>query len=533
MKKDLILWFKLYIFRFLVALCTFSAGHPDELWQFHEPAHVAIFGRGHLTWDWRARIRSYVFPLPLILVFQLAKFLKDRGLISLETEDFIVQMTPYFIRAFWASTTDLYTMKLCRKYFGTLSEKWGLLLSLSNPAQAEFGTRALSNSVETALSAVVAYTWPRNRREWSVGKWVAAVSVLGLTCLIRISAIQMFLPASLFLFLYVKDPLEIIFTTLPIIAVVMLTGISIDSYFYGELTVSWWNFFDWNVVKNISSSFGVEPFYFYFKSLWQVLLTTALPLTAFGLYNSITKWKSVFPFFMFVLPFFISSSLQPHKEHRFLLPILPILLSYAAHGGQQLEVLLRKQSKYLKYSLQLLLMVMVAYNSWKSLKAISLEYVGPWNAIHDLRNRVKNVKYHPMTPQPRGVLLLANCHNYPHYGVFHYDYPLVFIPCAPPVTQGFFKSDPDYDLNNGLAAYFYSGMPKETVEFYAASFNGVPPAFMAISGYNYLPRTEEFATLGYSECGRHVNFILDKIQGRDSSINDVYILCHNFIIKQD
>lgn len=525
MKKDLQLWLKLFVFRFLVALCTFSAGHPDELWQFHEPAHAAVFGRGHLAWDWRARIRSYVFPLPLILAFHLAKWLRTCGLVGPGMEDAIVQMAPLFIRAFWAATTDLYTMKLCRKYFGPLAEKWGLLLSLSNPAQADIGTRALSNSAETALCAVVAYIWPRNRREWGVTKWMSALSVLGLTCLIRISAIQMFLPAALFLFLYVPNPLEIILTTIPVMAAVMLAGIAIDSYFYGELTVSWWNFFDWNVVQNISSVFGVKPFYFYFNTLWEVLLTNMLPLTAFGLFQSIAKWKSVFPFFMFVVPYFFFSSLQPHKEDRFLLPILPILLSYAAHGGQQLEVFVRKQSKYLKYSLKILLMAMVAYNSWDSLKKVSFTGVGPWNAIHDLRNRIKTAEFPPALPQPHGILLLAHCHNYPHYGVFHHDYPLVFIPCPPLAVHKFFKDDHDYDLNNGLAAFFYSGMIKETVEFYISKSKGVPPAFIAISGYNYLPRTEDFVRLGYSQCGKHANYILDRINGKDSSINDIFILC--------
>lgn len=535
MKKDLGLWFKLFAFRFLVALCTFSAGHPDELWQFHEPAHVAVFGRGHLAWDWRARIRSYVYPLPLIFAFQFAKSLRNllgfNSKIGFEVEDFIVQAAPYFIRAFWASTTDLYTVKLGRKFFGPLSEKWALLLTLSNPAQADIGTRALSNSVETALCAVVAYIWPRNRREWSVKKWISALTVLGVTCLIRISAIQMFLPASLFLFLYVLNPLEIILTTIPIMAAVMALGITIDSYFYGELTISWWNFFDWNVVQNISSFFGVEPFYFYFKTLWKVLLTTAAPFTILGLFKSITSWKSVFPFFMFVLPYFIFSSLQPHKEDRFLLPILPLLLSYAAHGGQQLEVLLHKQSKYFKYGLKFLLMAMVVYNSWDILKMVSFTAVGPWNAMLDLRNRVKRIEFIPVEPHPKGIFLLANCHNFPHYGVFHYNYPLVFIPCPPPVVHRFFKADPDYDLNNGLAAFYYSGMIRETLEFYISRSNGVPPAFIAIAGYNYLVRPDEFSKLGYSQCGRHVNYILDAFQGRDSSINDIYILCH-VLIKQ-
>ena len=525
MKRDFPLWIKLFLFRFLLALSTFSTSHPDELWQFHEPAHAVVFNRGHFTWDWRARIRSFVFPLPLIAAFWVAKVVGKMGFVDLE--DFIVQIAPVVIKAFWASTTDLYTMKLARKFFGPLSTKWALLFSLSSTAQAQVGTRAYSNSVETALCAVAAYIWPTNRREWSRRKWISALAVLGLTCLIRISAVQMFLPAALFVFLYAPNPLEVIFTAIPLMAFIVSIGVAIDSCFYSELTVSWWNFFQWNVVQNVSSFFGVSPFYFYFNTLRSELLKTALPFTLFGLFKALTNFKSVFPFFLFVLPYFIFSSIQPHKEHRFLLPILPLLLVYAAHGGQQFELWLHKKHRYFKYSAKVLLMAMVAYNSWEIVKETSLKFIGPWNAIQDVRSRVKALKMSSETTRPtaEGILILATCHYFPNYGVFHYDYPLTFISCPPYFSHRFFKKDKDYDFQSKLASYFFSGLVDEALEYFV-NHSEKPPAFVLTVGHNYLGKIDHVKSLGYEQCGRHTNFILDYYEGRDSSMNDVFILCH-------
>lgn len=523
MKRDFSLWLKLFIFRFFVALCTISIGHPDELWQFNEPAHAVVFNRGHLTWDWRARIRSFVFPLPLIAAFYVAKLFGRLGLEGLE--DFIVQVAPLVIRAFWASTTDLYTVKLSRKFFGPLSTKWALLFTLSNMAQAEIGTRAYSNAVETSLCSVVAYIWPTNRREWSQRKWISALTVLGLACLIRISAVQMFLPAACFVFLYAPNPLEVIFSAVPLMVLIFAFGVVVDSYFYGEFTVSWWNFFQWNVVKNISSFFGVSPFYYYFNTLTWELLKTVLPFTVFGLFKAFVNWKSVFPFFLLVLPYFIFCSLQPHKEHRFILPILPLLLAYSAHGGQQLEFWLQKKHRYLKYFAKLLLIAMVVFNSADIADKLSLKFIGHWNAIQDLRKRVKALKTtKTKSDSSDGILLLTNCHNFPHYGVFHYDYPLSFVSCTPHFAMKYFINDPDFALQVKLASYFYSDKPYEALKgFIEDSLK--PPAFVAIAAYHYLARKDDIDALGYEQCSRHKSFLFQNIRGKYLTYNDVFILC--------
>ena len=61
--------------RVAVALLTVTFFQPDEYFQALEPAHIIIFGYGHLTWEWRSRppIRSIFFPMLFTPVYWVLK----------------------------------------------------------------------------------------------------------------------------------------------------------------------------------------------------------------------------------------------------------------------------------------------------------------------------------------------------------------------------------------------------------------------------------------------------------------------------
>jgi hypothetical protein len=63
------------IVRVLIALCTRTFFQPDEYFQSLEPAHYAVFGYAHLTWEWLAPkpIRSIFYPALNIPIFWALK----------------------------------------------------------------------------------------------------------------------------------------------------------------------------------------------------------------------------------------------------------------------------------------------------------------------------------------------------------------------------------------------------------------------------------------------------------------------------
>ena len=64
--------------RVVIALATCTFFQPDEYFQSLEVAHHAVFGYGHLTWEWLAPrpIRSVLYPALTIPVYWLLKTLE-------------------------------------------------------------------------------------------------------------------------------------------------------------------------------------------------------------------------------------------------------------------------------------------------------------------------------------------------------------------------------------------------------------------------------------------------------------------------
>lgn len=81
------LWLPL-VARISISLLTRTFFQPDEYFQSLEPAHAAIFGYGHLTWEWLSPnpIRSFLYPA---IFTPLYYFLKS---LSLDDTSFLVRL---------------------------------------------------------------------------------------------------------------------------------------------------------------------------------------------------------------------------------------------------------------------------------------------------------------------------------------------------------------------------------------------------------------------------------------------------------
>lgn len=82
-------------FRLCVALYTDTFFQPDEFFQSLEVAHRAVFGYGHLTWEWTspAPIRSPIYPtlyMPVYVFLKLLGMDHTRLLVG----DCVVRMSP-------------------------------------------------------------------------------------------------------------------------------------------------------------------------------------------------------------------------------------------------------------------------------------------------------------------------------------------------------------------------------------------------------------------------------------------------------
>ncbi|OJV44398.1 MAG: hypothetical protein BGO29_13835 [Bacteroidales bacterium 36-12] len=95
----------------------------------------------------------------------------------------------------------------------------------------------------------------------------------------------------------------------------------LDSWFYGNWVFTPWNYFYSNLIEGVASHFGVAPWYYYLEQLINrptpligMLLLSALLIMLFLDYKNIVLWC--------IIPFLIIHSLIPHKELRFLFPVV-------------------------------------------------------------------------------------------------------------------------------------------------------------------------------------------------------------------
>ena len=101
-------------------------------------------------------------------------------------------------------------------------------------------------------------------------------------------------------------------------------GVLIDRWFYGEWTLTTWNYFDQNILHNKVAGFGLEPWWWYFK----ISVENAIPPFSFlfvGGFFILLFFKPKSPIIWSIVPFVLIHSIIGHKELRFLFPIIGFL----------------------------------------------------------------------------------------------------------------------------------------------------------------------------------------------------------------
>jgi hypothetical protein len=144
--------------------------------------------------------------------------------------------------------------------------------------------------------------------------------ILGLAFIVRYQS--GFLIVGFLLWLLIKHNLSIVnlFKIVSGILISILIDIVLDSYFYGSLTLTSWNYFYSNIVLHKTNNFGV--------SLWSYLELAYLipfgPCYLVGILYFLFKYRQ-HPISWTILPFIFIHQIIPHKELRFMWPILSFM----------------------------------------------------------------------------------------------------------------------------------------------------------------------------------------------------------------
>lgn len=259
-------------------------------------------------------------------------------------------------------------------------------------------------------------------------------------------------------------------------------------------------FFKVNVVNSISLFYGVHTWHWYLSQGLPVIFTTFLPFLAYGFYRIYTNkliYHRVQSLLCLAIWVIVIYSLLPHKEFRFIFPIVPILLMVSAYGLQQIG----SSSRWRKRMILFLVVTQFPFALYLSL----WHQRGTMDVMLWLRSQ----------QQVESIGVIMPCHSTPWYSIMHKEIPMWFLTCEPPLEKSKANTLDEADQ-------FY----QDPVAFLQThQQDRLWPTSHLVLFDNLLPQVQDLLSeQGYKECKRFFNsHFHDDFRRR----GDVVVLCHN------
>ncbi|NXU10417.1 ALG9 mannosyltransferase, partial [Pardalotus punctatus] len=311
--------------RFCAALLS-NISDCDETFNYWEPTHYLIYGKGFQTWEYSPAyaIRSYAY----LWLHALPAWFHAR---VLQTNKVLIF---YFLRCFLA-----FLSCICELYFyKAVCKKFGLHVSRLMLAFLVLSTGMFCASAAFLPSSFCMYTTVIAMTGWYMDK--TSVAVLGVAAGALLGwpfSAALGLPIAFDLLILKQRWRSFLNWCVVSLILFLVPLVLVDSYYYGKLVVAPLNIVLYNVfTPHGPDLYGTEPWSFYFINGFLnftvafVLALLVLPLTClmecllqeFRVQNlGRPYWLTLAPMYIWILIFFS----QPHKEERFLFPIYPLI----------------------------------------------------------------------------------------------------------------------------------------------------------------------------------------------------------------
>ncbi|WP_404368770.1 hypothetical protein ACIHQR_04990 [Corallococcus coralloides] len=297
---------------------------PDEVYQSLEPAHRLVYGYGLVAWEFVQGARNWALPGLVAAVLGLGRMVgltDPAGYLSL-------------VKGFFAlvgAATAWATWRLARACgASTLAASGGAALFALASVPLYFAPRAMSENASVlpvALGLALALPRAASRRALVTG-----ASLLGLAVLLRLQ--NGVFCAGLVAVLLCRRQWRQAGVALAVLSGWALAFGLLDRLTWGRWFHSAIVYLDFNVVQGKAAQWGTEPFEYYPR-----VLRTAMPvLTVFTAALAVLAVPRAWGLSLLAAAFFLLHANQPHKELRFLVPVLPL---FAALAGVGLDSALR------------------------------------------------------------------------------------------------------------------------------------------------------------------------------------------------
>jgi GPI mannosyltransferase 3 len=304
----------------------FSNGyfHADEHYQIIEFSGI-LNGTNtakDLAWEYHAQIRPALQPTICYLIFKACDFI---SITNPYHKAFILRLITGLLSViaifFFTNSCKSMILPKNRKLFLVLSYFLWFLPFIN----VRFSSETWSGiALLFALSFII-----RNKTRFQT--YLLIGCLIGLSFLFRYQIVFASLGLILWLIFIRHETIPKISIVLASAVLVVIVGFFIDSWYYGQWTLTFWKYFNVNLIEGKADQFGTEPWYFYINHIIQdsffpigILILALFFFLIIKQYNSIFIWT--------ILPFLFIHSVIAHKEVRFLFPLInfiPVILIIA------------------------------------------------------------------------------------------------------------------------------------------------------------------------------------------------------------
>lgn len=303
--------------------------HPDEHYQVIEFARykLGIAQAGDLAWEYKAAIRSAIQPAICFAVFKACYGigLENPHMLSLLlriiTAILSLSAITFFVRRTLPQLSTAY-----HKIYILLSYFLWFLPFLN----VRFSSETWSGIFLLPAVALIQSNRKINWQEY----WLSGVC-MGLSFLFRFQAGIIVASLLLWLIFVRKINFRAMSVILAGILPVLAMGVLLDSWMYGKLECTAWNYFKVNLVDDVASDYGVMPWY---QIIQYIVDAPIIPLGVFIIVSIVIMLISKPPsiFLWTITPLIVVHTCIPHKELRFLFPIVNFIPVVLIQGGSEI-----------------------------------------------------------------------------------------------------------------------------------------------------------------------------------------------------
>lgn len=303
-----------------VAALTRGRLHPDEVFQYLEPAHYVAFGYWEPAWEWSEGLRNWAVPGLLGLL------LRAGSAVGLEHPWAKVGLV-WCVCAAVQALGALALYRLVEERNGRAPALLALAVQATWGGWLLYAARSLGDvlSVAPLLGALL---WTQRARDkGTLLQGLLAGALLAVACVIRYPSAVFGLPLGLCLLL-ARRWSALAGMALGSAAVLLGLG-ALDWLTWGAPWHSLWAYFHFNFVRGGANQFGTRPWWWYAP----ILAGMAPMLLAWPFFQGLKRRDVVVGAFATYL---LVVSALAHKEARFLVPLLPLFVAIAAAPAWQL-----------------------------------------------------------------------------------------------------------------------------------------------------------------------------------------------------